>query len=51
MSPIREQARSHSWIGVKLKKQTGYYAASLLILIWGAPFTTLVERRHCAVGL
>ncbi|KQW11804.1 hypothetical protein ASC85_10730 [Pseudomonas sp. Root401] len=32
------------------QRQVGCQAASLLILIWGAPLTTLAERRHCAVG-
>src|SRR3989338_4819865 len=32
------------------KSQVGCQAASLLFLIWGAPLTTMAERRHCAVG-
>ena len=32
------------------KNQVGYQAASLLFLIWGAPLTTMAERRHCSVG-
>jgi hypothetical protein len=46
----REQARSHRRNAIT-QSQVGYQAASLLILIWGAPLTTLAERRHCAVGI
>ncbi len=34
---FREQARSHSWIGVRQKRQVGYKAASLRFLILGTP--------------
>ncbi len=49
---LREQTRSHT-VGLKhsRQRQVGYQAASFLILIWGAPLTTLAERRHCAVGI
>jgi hypothetical protein len=30
--------------------QVGFKAASLWLLIAGAPLTTMAERRHCAVG-
>jgi hypothetical protein len=34
----------------RLETQVGPEAASVLILIAGAPLTTLAERRRCAAG-
>ncbi len=42
-------AQQIRWVYTR-KKQAGCQAASLLILIWGAPLTTLAERRYCGVG-